>query len=121
MAPIMPPSALALSTLPGSGLPSLPESSGPRATPQGLNLLALLQSTGNAPMPAISPILAVVALSAACLWCQPMGAPHAQVEMHWCGTNLRADPILALTEVCQQACVPKKSEGASTDVPAGQH
>ncbi len=55
MAPIMPPSALALSTLPGSGPPSLPESSGPRTTPHGLNLLALLQSTGNVLVPATKP------------------------------------------------------------------
>ena len=46
MAAILPPSALALSSLPGSGPPSLPEGSGPRTASHGLNLLALLQSTG---------------------------------------------------------------------------
>ena len=48
MVPILPPSALALASLPGSGPPSLPEGSGPRTAPHGLNLLALLQSTGSA-------------------------------------------------------------------------
>ena len=48
MVPILPPSALALSSLPRSAPPSLPEGSAPSSAPHGLNLLALLQSTGKA-------------------------------------------------------------------------
>lgn len=50
MAPILPPSALALPNLPGMGMgaPGLPEGPMPHvASAHGLNLLALLQSTGE--------------------------------------------------------------------------